>query len=373
MIPIFRPSVGQEELDAIAETFKSGWIGLGPKTKEFEEAFAKYIGTKYALGMNSATAALHLALAAHNITSGEVIVPTLTFVSTAHAAKYNNADVVFADADPETLCINIEDIKKKITPNTKAILPVHLAGHPCDMDLINEIAEEKDIIVIEDAANATGAKYKGKRCGALAKAGCFSFHAIKNMTTGEGGMVTTDDEDIYKRLMRLRWVGINKDTWARQYTDANYSWYYEVTELGWKYHLSDIPASMGLVQLKKCDALNQARRNIVKQYNESFKDLDWIKVPVEQGDIEHAYWLYSMRVPAKKRNDLVAHLAKNEIASSVHFMPVHLHPYYKSLGTADVPIAEREWQRMITLPLFPSMTQEEIATVIKTVKSFDPD
>ncbi|MBI2142130.1 DegT/DnrJ/EryC1/StrS aminotransferase family protein [Candidatus Woesearchaeota archaeon] len=376
MIPVFKPDLGKEELDEIRKVFASNWIGLGPKTREFEEAFAKYIGTKFAVGTNSATAALHLAVAAHGIDSGEVIVPAITFVSTAHAAVYCNAKPILCDVDKETLCMDTGDLQKKITKNTKAIIPVHLGGHPCDMDAINDIAEDRGLIVIEDAANATGALYKGKKIGSLADSACFSFHAVKNMTTGEGGMITTDDEALVKRLYRLRWVGINKDTWNRAYVSAKYSWYYEVTELGWKYHMNDIPAAIGIAQLKKVDRLNEARRKIVERYNSSFSGLGWLSVPYEAKSVKHAYWLYILRVnDHSDRDKLIKHLAGKGIATSVHFMPVHLQPFYRDFYSRNkikvsVPVADVEWKKMVTLPLYPSMTDSEVKQVVDGVRSF---
>ncbi|MBI3052404.1 DegT/DnrJ/EryC1/StrS family aminotransferase [Candidatus Woesearchaeota archaeon] len=376
MIPVFKPDLGEEELAEIKKVFDSHWIGLGPKTREFEEAFAKYIGTRFAVGTNSATAALHLAVAGLGIRSGEVIVPAVTFVSTAHAAVYCGARPVICDVNKDTLCMEPDDLQRKITPRTKAIIPVHLGGHPCDMDAINDIAEDKGIPVIEDAANATGALYKDRKIGSLAKSACFSFHAVKNMTTGEGGMITTDDEKLAKKLYRLRWVGINKDTWNRAYVSAKYSWYYEVTELGWKYHLNDVPAAIGMAQLRKLDGLNAGRRRIVERYNAAFKDASWLRTPYEADNVRHAYWLYILRVndPAH-RDNLIKHLAEKEIATSVHFMPVHLHPYYqrffKSKKMAvSAPVADDEWRRMITLPLYPSMTDDEVKQVVEGVLSF---
>ncbi|MBI4438888.1 DegT/DnrJ/EryC1/StrS family aminotransferase [Candidatus Woesearchaeota archaeon] len=378
MIPVFKPDLGEEELSEIKKVFDSHWVGLGPKTREFENQFANYIGSKFAVGTNSATAALHLAVASLGLGSGEIIVPAITFASTAHAAVYCNSIPVLCDVNPETLCMDIDDLRKKITPMTKAIIPVHLGGHPCDMKEINELAEDKGITVIEDAANATGASYNGKMVGTLGKAACFSFHAVKNMTTGEGGMITTDDETLAKRLYRLRWVGINKDTWNRAYVSAKYSWYYEITELGWKYHLNDIPAAIGIAQLRKLERLNGLRRGVVEMYNDAFGGLGWASVPAERPYVKHAYWLYILRVnDARDRDKLISHLAERDIATSVHFMPVHLHPYYRDFYASkgikvSAPVAEREWQRMVTLPLFPSMTESEISQVIDGVRSFRP-
>ena len=367
MIPVFKPSVGEEEIESIRKTFESGWIGLGPRTKEFEEKFAEYIGVKRAVALNSATAALDLALKAFKIDSGEVIVPTITFVSTAHAALYNNAKPIFVDVYEDTLCMSIEDLQEKITDKTKAIIPVHLGGHPCDMDPIEEIAEDHDLIVIEDAANATGAEYKGRKVGTLSDAACFSFHAIKNMTTGDGGMITTSHDEIIERLNKLRWVGINRDTWQRSSDPGKYSWYYEVDELGYKYHMTDIQAAIGLVQLKKLNKMNEKRREIVNRYNYAFKDLEGITIPTEKEWAKHVYWLYTIKLD--KRDEFIAYMNEKGIATSVHFMPIHLHPLYRKFD-AKVPVAERIWKKIVDLPLYPDMTDREIDKVINAVKSF---
>ena len=292
-------------------------------------------------------------------------------MSTAHAVVYNNAKPIFADVQQDTLQMDPEEVRKKITKKTKAIIPVHYAGHPVDMDPILELAEKHNLIVIEDCANATGALYKNKKVGTLGHMGCFSFHAIKNMTTGEGGMITTNDESKIQKLHRLRWVGIDKDTWKRSQDPSKYSWYYEIPELGYKYHMSDINAAIGIVQLKKVDALNKKRREIVNIYNKSFKNLDWLQQPIEKEYVKHSWWIYAVRV--ENRDDFMKHLASKGVATGVHFMPIHLHPYYKKIcPEASCPVAEREWKKLVTLPLYPSLSKEQIDTVIEAVKSFKP-
>ena len=369
MIPIFRPSMGEEEIEAVAEVLKSGWIGLGPKTKEFEERFAEYIGTEYAVALNSCTAALHLALNVLGINSGEVITTPITFVSTAHAIIYNNATPVFADVQEDTLNIDPVDIERKITEKTKAIIPVHYGGHVCDMDEILDIASEHDLYVIEDAAHACGAEYKGKKAGSLSDIGCFSFHAVKNLATGDGGMITTNDEGVYEKLLKLRWLGINKSTYQR---DAKgYSWYYDVESVGFKTHMNDITAAIGLVQLKKLDKMNAKRREIVKRYNEAFEDFDWIEMPVEKEYVKSSLHNYAIKVNKGDRNELIAHLAEKGVSAGVHYMPLYIHPIYKKLRVeGNCPIADSVWRKVVILPLYPDMTEKDVEIVVKGVKGF---
>jgi len=370
MIPIFRPSMGEEEIEAVAEVLKSGWIGLGPKTKEFEKKFAEYIGAKYAVALNSCTAALHLALNVLSINSGEVITTPITFVSTAHAILYNNATPVFADVQEDTLNIDPVDIERKITGRTKAIIPIHYGGYPADMDEILDIALEYDLYVIEDAAHACGAEYKGKKAGSLGDIGCFSFHAVKNLATGDGGMITTNDKEVYEKLLKLRWLGINKSTYQRD--SKGYSWYYDVESVGFKMHMNDITAAIGLVQLKKLDKMNGRRREIVKRYNEAFEDLDWIETPIERDYVKSSLHNYVIKVNKGDRNELIAYLADKGISAGVHYMPLYLHPIYKKLGIkGDCPVADRVWRKVLTLPLYPDMTEEDVDNVISAVKSFE--
>jgi len=368
MIPLFKPCLGSDELNALAEIFEAGWIGLGPKTAEFEARFAEYIGTGYAIGVNSCTAALHLAMMAQDIGPGdEVIVPTLTFVSTAHAVAYVGATPVFCDIEPDTLCISVDDLKQKITLRTKAVIPVHLGGHPCDMDAVAEAIAGRDVKVIEDVANAAGGEYKGRKLGGIGDIGCFSFEAKKNMTTGDGGMITTNDGSIVDRLRRLRWVGIDRDTWKRFSGGSSYTWYYEVSELGYKYNMNDIQAAIGLAQLRKLDRFNAEKRRIREKYIEQLADVPWLECPVERPWAHGAYWLFIVKVD--RRDEFMTHLSQREIVTGMHFMPVHLHPYYRGFP-ANVPVADSVWKKIVSLPLFVGMRDDQIAEVVEAIKSF---
>ncbi|HAV43508.1 TPA: DegT/DnrJ/EryC1/StrS aminotransferase family protein [bacterium] len=371
MIPVFRPSVGEEELQAIREVLESGWLGLGPKTALFEEKFKEYIGVEYAIALNSCTAALHLALKVLGVGPGdEVLVPSLTFVSTIHAVLYNGAFPIFIDIEEETLLMSIEDAQRKITPKTKVILPVDYAGHPVDLNPLLNIAKEKGIYVVEDAAHACGAEYRGRKIGSISDLTCFSFHAVKNLTTGEGGMITTSNREIDSRLKKLRWVGINKDTWSRTLPSKRptYAWQYDVEELGYKYHMSDIAAAIGLVQLKRLDEMNRRRHEIYEIYNQAFSGLNGIITPIERDYVQSAHHIYVLKV--ERRDELISHLKENDIAPGVHYFPCHLHTFYKKNFEVELPVTERIWEHLISVPIYPGLSEEEIERVIQGIRSF---
>jgi perosamine synthetase len=378
MIQVFKPSLGQEELDGLREIFQSGWIGLGPKTAEFERRFADYVGARYAVGLNSATAALHLSLVAFDVGPGdEVLVPSLTFVSTVHAVLYVGATPVFVDVCPDTLCIDPDDVERKLSAQSRVLLPVHYGGHPAQLDRLTEIARQRHLLLIEDAAHACGSEYKGRKIGSIGDATCFSFHAVKNLTTGDGGMITTDRLDLYRTLQRLRWVGIDKSTWdrtevammeletgTRRY--ASYGWYYEVLELGFKCHMNDIAAVLGLAQLAKLDAANARREQISARYDEGFAGVDWIQTPVVKEYAKSARHNYVIQTPY--RDQLHLYLREKGIATGVHYMPAHMHPYYRTRFKASVPVTQEVWPRLLTLPLYPALTDQEVDYVIDSIR-----
>jgi len=367
MIPVFKPSFGEEELEALREPFHTGWIGLGPKTKEFEERFAEYIGVKFAIALNSGTAALHLALKVLEIEGMEVITTPLTFVSTNHAILYNQGIPVFTDIELDTLNINPLEIKKNITSKTKAIVVVHYGGHACDMDPILEMGKERNLWVVEDAAHGCGGKYKGQKLGSLGDLACFSFHAVKNMSTGEGGMITTDDPELYGRLMKLRWMGISKDTWSREEKDKKYSWYYNVEDLGFKYHMNDIPAAIGLIQLKKLDQMNDRRREITERYNQGLKGLKWLETPTVKSYAKPSHHNYVIKV--EKRDQLNIYLQEKGISTGVHYIPNNHYEMYHPYGR-ETPGADEVWKKLLTLPLFPDLKDEEVNLIIYEIKEF---
>jgi len=369
-IQVFKPTYGEEEVEAVAAVIRSGWWGLGPKTAELEQRFAAYVGAPHAVALNSATAALHLALMLLGINDAEVISTSMTFVSTNHAILLNGGIPVFADIDPETLCIDPDDIARKVTPRTKAIMVVHYGGHPADLDRILEIAHAHNLVVIEDAAHAAGAKYKGQPIGSISPMTTFSFHPVKNLATGDGGMITLRNEEWEKRLRKLRWVGISRDTWSRSDSGdvSQYSWYYNVEELGYKYHPNDIMSAIALVQLDRLAVTNGRRRAICAMYDQGLADLDWLQLPVERDYVESARHNYVVR--CENRDDLMNYLRSKGIATGMHYIPNHLYDMYKPYATQSLPVTEREWKRMATLPLYPDLTDDQVQYIIESIREF---
>lgn len=367
-IPVFRPDYDERELEALRPVFESGWIGLGPKVTEFEQKFAAYVGVEHAIAVNSATAALHLALLGLNIGKGdEVLVPSMSFVSTAHAVEYVGAKPVFVDVEYGTLNLDAYDATGKVTPRTKAIIPVHYGGHPVNLVAVQRMADQHELVVIEDAAHACGAAFLGKRVGGLSDATTFSFHAVKNLACGDGGMITTNDASLAKRLRTLRWVGIDKDTFQR--SGSAYAWQYDVMELGWKYHMNDITAALGLVQLEKLERGNERRRQIAGMYDAAFNGHPWIEVPAVRPYAHSARHNYVIKTAY--RDALNGHLKARNIATGVHYTPIHLLTYYREkYGSQFLPETEFVWKRLLTLPLYPAMTEEDVDRVIEGVLGF---
>jgi len=373
-IPLAKPCIDEEEIDSVVETIKSGWLTLGPKTKQFEDEFARYIGCKNAIAVNSCTAALHLSLVALDIgPDDEVITSPLTFCSTINVIVHTGAKPVLVDIDKETYNIDPNLIEEKITSKTKAIIPVHYAGQPCEMDGIMKLAKKHGLAVIEDAAHAVGSEYKEKKIGTIGNTTCFSFYATKNLTTGEGGMITTDNDELADKLRILRLHGMNKDAWKR-YTQQG-SWYYEVQCAGWKYNMTDIQAAIGLVQLKKLDRMNEKRRQLAHYYNKQLVGVDGLTTPKEAPNIKHVYHLYPLLVEPSEygmdRNALTKYLAANNIGTSVHFIPTYLYSFYrKNFGfkKSDFPNTEQVYEREVSLPLYPTLAYTEIDYITRKIK-----
>lgn len=369
MIQLFKPCFGDEEWYSLREPLRTGWVGLGPKTTEFEQAFAEYIGVQHAIAMNSCTAALHLAMHVAGVADREVITPSLTFISTNHAILYERGVPVFADVEEDTFNVDPGDIERKITPKTRVIVAFHYGGQACQMDEILRIARSHDLVVIEDAAHGCGGLYRGRKLGAIGDIGCFSFQAIKNLSTGEGGMIVTNDDEISERLRRLRWMGITKGAWERS-QGGRYCWQYQVEEIGFKYHMHDLTAVIGLVQLRKLDVGNRRRREIAQCYDEGLRDVKWLtlrRTPKEAVSAQHNYVL---RV--RDRDRLVEHLSAQGIEAGVHYYPNHLYPMYKDFR-ADVPVTERLWAHLVTLPMHLDLSEDDVQQVIEGVRSFEPE
>lgn len=366
------PIVGEEEIAAVTDTLRSGWITTGPKTKRFEEEFAAYIGAENALALNSCTAGLHVALATLDVRKGdEVITTPMTFAASVNVIEHVGATPVLVDVEPDTLTIDPKKIEEAITPRTRAIMPVHYAGHPADMNPIMELARRHYLYVVEDAAHAIPAKYEGRFIGTIGDFTAFSFYATKNLTTAEGGMLTGATERL-KKARTLSLHGMNRDAWKRY--SAEGSWFYEVVAPGFKYNMTDIQAAIGLVQLERLEAMQKRRREIVQQYNAAFKDIPALQTPTERADVESAWHLYVLRLNLDKltinRAAFIEQLKERQIGTSVHFIPIHLHPYYRdkySLQPEDFPVAYGEYQRTVSLPLHPGLTDEETADVIAAV------
>jgi dTDP-4-amino-4,6-dideoxygalactose transaminase len=372
-VPFHVPQIDEEEIRSVVETLRSGWLTTGLKVKSFEEEFARYVRSKHAIAVNSCTSALHLALEAVGIEEGdEVIVPTMTFTASAEVVLYFKAKPVLVDCLPGSLNIDPDRIEGAITPKTKAIIPVHFGGQPCDMGRILEIARRHNLYVIEDAAHALPAKYCGKTVGTIGDITCFSFYATKTITTGEGGMATTDNPEWAARMRMMSLHGISHDAWNRYAKEG--SWYYEVLRPGYKYNLTDIAAAIGIEQLKKCDDFAAARKNIASAYNEAFASMPEIRAPVCAPELQHAWHLYVIQLQLERlritRDEFVEALKERGIGTSVHFIPLHLHPYYReTFGYAadDFPNASEAYRRIISLPIYPKMSEANIDHVIDAV------
>jgi len=373
-LPFHVPSITEDEIQAVVETLRSGWLTTGPRVKQFEQDFARALGVTHAITVNSGTAALHLALEAVGVKEGdEVLVPTMTFAATAEVVLYLKANPVLVDCQRDTLNIDPEQIEQKITAKTKAIVPVHFAGQPCEMDRILTIAQKYRLRVIEDAAHALPARYRGKLIGSIGDITCFSFYVTKPVTTGEGGMITTENEKYADRMRIMSLHGISKDAWKR-YT-AEGSWYYEILSPGYKYNLTDIAAALGIEQLKKCEQFWQSRKRIAAMYNEGLADLPEIQTPKCHPDVQHAWHLYVIQLELARlqtsRNEFIEALKAANIGTSVHFIPLHLHPYYRNAfgyELKDFPIASAVFDRIVSLPIYPRMTDSQIEYVISTVR-----
>ncbi len=380
-IPFHRPSIGDEEIAEVVDTLRSGWLTTGPKTAQFEREFGTYVDSPHALAVNSCTAGLHLALAALDIGPGdEVITTPLTFCATVNTIMQVGASPVLADIGRDGN-LDPASVESRITPRTRAIIPVHLAGLACDLDSLWRIARRHGLRIVEDAAHAVGTVYQGKPIGAAtttprngSDAVAFSFYATKNLTTAEGGMVTTADPELHDRMKRLCLHGISRDAWNR-YSDKG-NWYYEVHECGFKYNLSDLQSALGLHQLRKQERFIETRTRYARLYASILKDTEEVELPAEAApSSRHAWHLYSIRLNLERltinRSDFMRELGDRRIGVSVHFIPIQLHPFFKALANLPqnyCPTALEIYPRLVTLPLYPDMTEAQVEYVAKTVR-----
>lgn len=392
-IPYGRQSIDDADIEAVVKVLKSDYLTTGPAVAAFEKKVADYVGAKYAVAVSNGTAALHVACLAAGIGEGdEVITTPITFAASANCVLYCGGTPVFADIDPDTYNISPEELESKITPQTKAIIPVHYTGQPCDMDAILEIARKHDLLVIEDGAHALGASYKGKKIGSIADMTCFSFHPVKPVTTGEGGMIVTDNEELYRRLVLYRSHGITRDKdMMQQYEEQLQQssdpalqeaadmlrgdvmdpggWYYQQLELGYNYRITDISCALGASQMDKLDRFLERRRQIAKKYDEAFADIPQIKTPWQQEGCQSGWHLYMIQTMERSRREVFDGLRQAGIGVNVHYIPVYRHPYYQRNGYAGVHClnAEAFYERAISLPIFPGLTGQQQDYVIEHV------
>lgn len=392
-IPYGRQSIDDADIEAVVKVLKSDYLTTGPAVEAFEKKVADYVGAKYAVAVSNGTAALHVACLAAGIGEGdEVITTPITFAASANCVLYCGGTPVFADIDPDTYNISPEELEKKITSRTKAIIPVHYTGQPCDMDAILEIAHKHDLLVVEDGAHALGAVYKGKKIGSIADMTCFSFHPVKPVTTGEGGMIVTDNEELYRRLALYRSHGITRDKdMMQQYEEQLQQssdpalqeaadmlrgdvidpggWYYQQLELGYNYRITDISCALGASQMDKLDRFLERRRQIAKKYDEAFADIPQIKTPWQQEGCQSGWHLYMIQTMERSRREVFDGLRQAGIGVNVHYIPVYRHPYYQRNGYAGVHClnAEAFYERVISLPIFPGLTGQQQDYVIEHV------
>ena len=372
-IRLFKPHLDQSDLESIKKTFDINWLGLGTMVDQFEKEWSGKFGTKYSLGLNSATAALHLALAAFNFPKGKkVLIPSMTFSATAMSVLYNELIPIFVDVESSNLTINIEDLKSKIDSDCVAIIPVHYGGSACDMDLLMQLANEHGLKVIEDCAHTQGGKYKGKYLGTIGDIGCFSFEEKKGMTTGDGGMICFNDDKIYEYLKPMRWVGIDKDTWRRveglsDLQDYSFHWFYEIRNIGFKYNMNNLAAALGLSQFNKLDKINDTKNEAIKLYIQNLKDVKEIKFLMDYSNWTGSYWLFGLRV--EDRSQLINFLSENGVSTGVHFTPLNEQPYFAKFA-GKTPIANELYTKILTLPLYPMISKEEVDYVCDIIKQF---
>ena len=368
-----RQTIDEEDISSVIEVLRSDWLTTGPKISEFENAVASYVGARFAVAVSSGTAALHCAMYALGIEPGdEVIVPSITFAATANCIVYMGAIPVFADVLSSTLLIDPDDVRGKINENTKGIIAVDYAGHPCEYDQLRKVADEHTLFLASDSCHALGADYQGRKCGAIADLSAFSFHPVKHITTGEGGMVTTDNPEYAERMRQFRNHGIGYDHLKRK---EDGTWYYEMTELGYNYRITDFQCALGIRQMKKLPRFLIKRKEIAAHYDEAFSRIPGIKPLAVSTNITHAYHLYVVRILKREcgfdREQVFNALRDAEIGTNVHYIPVYLHPYYQerfATRPGMCPVAERAYEEILSLPIHPSMTKADVDRVVSALE-----
>ncbi|MCP4668341.1 MAG: UDP-4-amino-4,6-dideoxy-N-acetyl-beta-L-altrosamine transaminase [Deltaproteobacteria bacterium] len=369
MIPYGRQSIDEEDIQSVVEVLRSDWLTTGPKVDAFEHALADYVGAQYGVAVSSGTAALHCAMYALGIGPGdEVILPPMTFAATANCVVFQGGTPVFADVQPDTLLIDPVAVEEKITKRTRAIIAVDYAGQPCDYDSLRDIADSHGLSLIADGCHALGAVYKGRRVGSLADMTVFSFHPVKHITTGEGGMITTNDPKFAQRMRRFRNHGIDTDFRQREQQG---SWYYEMVDLGYNYRITDMQCALGLSQLKKQPRFLARRREIAKTYDDAFAASEEIRPLSVRDDLLHAYHLYVVRLMGVDRARIFQYMQNGGVGVNVHYIPVHMHPYYRSRVGTDYgicPVAEEAYEQIVSLPIFPEMHKGDVETVVHSLK-----
>lgn len=373
LIPYAKPWLDDDDIAAVLEVLHSDWLTTGPRVEAFEQAFATYVNSSFAVAVSSGTAALHAALAALELGPGdEVIAPALTFVATTNAVVFQGATPVFADVRPQDLLLDPEQVAARITPRTKAIIAVDYTGQPCDYDALQELASRHGLALLADACHSLGGRYRGRPVGTLADLSTFSFHPAKHLTTGEGGMVTTERPELAARLRRFRNHGIDMDLRERT---ARGTYYYEMVELGYNYRLTDLQCALGLSQLRKLPGWLARRREIASRYQEAFADLPGVRWPVTRPEVEHAYHLFVLLLDPRDcpvtRDEAFQRLRALGIGANVHYLPVHLHPFYRrrfGTGPGLCPVAEAAYEQLLTLPLYPALSDAAVERIIAAVR-----
>ena len=369
------PAIGEDEIAEVVATLRSGWLGTGPRCQQFEQEFAQYVGARRAIAVNSCTAAMHLAVVALGIGPGdEVIVPAMTFPATANVVEHTGARVVFVDCAPDSFLLDVEDVARRITDRTRAIMPVHFAGLPCDLAALEGLTRGRDIAIVEDAAHAVGTKYRGRLIGGTGGLVCFSFYVTKNLATGEGGMITLDDDRLADRLRVLSLHGLDADAWKRYIAPDQQ--HYEVVVPGFKYNLTDLAAALGLHQLRRLEAMTELRTTYAQIYLREFADLEAIELPETGGPTDrHAWHLFAIRLRTERlritRDDFRRALAEENIGSGIHFRPVPVHKYYREkygFRPGAFPRAEDIGERAVSIPLSAALTEGDVADVVTAVR-----